>query len=80
MLAAFRSSLQAEELQSRVDALVAEKAAVVESRDEAESRLAALSAELAAACSELETAQHTGTPKGELQAGSSILRQCTRTL
>lgn len=60
-------------LQAQVDALAVEKVAAVEARDEANSRLAALSAELAEACSELETAQHTGTPKGELHAGHFML-------
>jgi hypothetical protein len=48
-----------------VEDLAAEKAAQFEARMQAETRLANLEAELSSACSELESAKHTGTPKGE---------------
>lgn len=54
-----------------MDALAADKEAAVEARTQAESRLAALEAELAGACSELDAAKHTGTPKGE-QRGQAV--------
>ena len=56
---------QAEALQSQVEQVTAEKAAAFDARVQAESRLAALEAELADACSEMEQAKRTGTPKGE---------------
>ena len=58
-------ALQAESLQAQVEDLAAEKAAQFEARMQAETRLANLEAELSSACSELESAKHTGTPKGE---------------
>ncbi len=58
--------MQAESLQAQIKALAADKAISYEARVHAETRLAALEAELSSTCSELETAKHTGTPKGEL--------------
>jgi hypothetical protein len=54
-----------------VGGLAAEKAAQYEARMQAETRLANLEAELSSACSELESAKHTGTPKGEWSCPSA---------
>lgn len=56
---------QIESLQAQVESLTADCAAQRDARVQAEQRLAALEAELAGACSALEEAKHTGTPKGK---------------
>ena len=70
------AALQAESLQAQVEGLAAEKAAQYEGRVQAETRLASLEAELSSACSELESAKHTGTPKGEGGACSELGQHC----
>lgn len=52
-------------LQAHIDKATADKAVAYEARVAAETRLSALEAELAGACTELESAKSTGTPKGE---------------
>lgn len=65
---------QAEALQAQLETLAGEKAAAFDARVQAESRLSALEAELADACSEMEQAKRTGTPKGAGGQGGAARR------
>ncbi len=61
----YSSHLQVEKLQAQVTVLSTDKAAAQDACAHAEGRLAELEAELAEACTQLDTAKHTGTPKGK---------------